>query len=725
MTQDIHKPMPDHNSWPEFVMPWDDNTESVTDMSYLLHKPAGLKGFVRIVDGHLAQGDGKRWRIWGQNLCFGAAMPNMDMAPVIARRLAKFGINCIRIHHADRPWPNGVLMRRRIGDRDIKTTRALDPEAMARFDYFMACCKENGVYIDLNLNVSRPFTSADGVKQAEWIGYGKALTYFDPQLIFLQKEYAAELLNHVNPFTGNRYADEPAIAILEMVNENSILESWVCNRLRGEQTKPFGTWGDIPPAYGKDLDRLWNNWLAGKYKSREELLEAWDGDLREFENPAQGSVRRLRTEGFATAPKGRFGDEADFYGETERNYFQDMASYLRGQLGAKQVIVGTSDHNHSIRGDLHVQNNSILGIVDGHIYWQHPRFPDSAWSRTNWLITNTPMVDAPDHSAPAQLSRSRVKGMPYIVSELNEPFPNDYACEFIPIVSAYALLQDWDGLFFFDYGGGSESRWKDTAIPSFFSMANDPVKMSQTAIGALMFLRGDVSAANEMIERNLTHDHVVESLRSRPSDKHPFSISHLPGRLALIHQTAVGSFDSDTVRPAENEIDLPENEIISDTGELVWEGVPGDSRVVVKAERYQAIIGHKGESSTVNMNFDSETPFVTVQLISLDDKPIAESEKMLLVTGSRVANTNMKWMDDTRHSLADQWGKGPTRFEPVSGALVLRELGDAREIILKPLDTRGQPVGVEKHFQKDGYGWKIDIGDETATIWYLIEVKKM
>ncbi len=52
------------------------------------------------------------------------------------------------------------------------------------------------------------------------------------------------------------------------------------------------------------------------------------------------------------------------------------------------------------------------------------------------------MVDAPDHSAPAQLSRSRVLGMPYIVSEINEPFPNDYAAEFIPILAAYGLLQD-------------------------------------------------------------------------------------------------------------------------------------------------------------------------------------------------------------------------------------------------------------------------------------------
>ena len=179
-------------------------------------------------------------------MTFGAALVPMDMAPIITRRLAKYGINCIRLHHMDHRYPHGLLLREnnRLSvskstlsqkQDQAQSTRMLDPEAMARLDYFIACCKDNGIYIDLNLNVSRQFTSADGVKQAEWIGYAKALTYFDPQLIFLQKEYAHQLLDHINPFTGNRYADEPVIGLIELVNENSLLESWVSGRLVGEQ----------------------------------------------------------------------------------------------------------------------------------------------------------------------------------------------------------------------------------------------------------------------------------------------------------------------------------------------------------------------------------------------------------------------------------------------------------------------------------------------------------
>jgi len=732
----LHRPMPDHNAWPAFALPWDDVSSGPTDMSFLLDKPAGASGFIRIADGHLVRGDGRRWRIWGQNITGAAPLPPMRQAPILARYLAKYGINCVRLHHMDHRWPGGVLMRRlnapalAEGERDVfkrdpESTRALDPEAMARLDYFIACCRDNGIYIDLNLNVSRPFTAADGVKQADWIGYGKALTYFDPQLIRLQKEYAAQMLGHVNPYTGHRYAEDPAIAIVELVNENSILESWVRNRLRGEQTTPFGTWGDIPPAYAADLDRLWNDWLAARYPNRQTLLRAWENDLRDYEDAARGSVRRLRPEDFAAASKGRFHDEATFYAELEQSFFRDMDSYLRGELGVRQVIIGTSDHNHGIHGTLHVQNNAVLGIIDGHVYWQHPRYMAGDYSLRDWILTNTPMVDAPDHSAPAQLSRSRVKGLPYTVSETNEPYPNDYAAEFIPILTAYALLQDWDGLFFYSYRGDPAERWNENVTPSFFTMANDPVKMMGTAIGALMFLRGDVQAARRMVERHVTHERVLESLRADlPDDTFPYELHHVPGRLALTHATALADFSAAALSPAPGELTLPQGEIVSDTGELVWEERPGDGRMRIDAPRWQAAIGRAGRYATSNMAVVIETPFAAVQLASLDPEPIAQAQRLLLVAAARVANTDMHWQDDSRTSLGDQWGHGPTRIELVTGQITLRGLGEIKGITLSPLDPCGQLIGVGQPLQPTSDGWTISLSGQPATLWYLLTVTR-
>lgn len=731
------KSIPDHDLWPTFSVPWNDTLTGVTDMGYLLEQPAGAHGYVRIENGHLVTGNGRRWRIWGQNLTFGAALVPMHIAPIVTRRLAKFGINCIRLHHMDHRFPRGLLLRDRrriplaessqiITKDHSQTTRELDPEAMARLDYFIACCKDNGIYIDLNLNVSRQFTSADGVKQAEWIGYAKSLTYFDPQIISLQKEYAQQLLNHVNTFTGNRYAEDPVIAFIELVNENSLLEAWVSGRLRGEQREPGSTWCDIPPAYAEDLTFMWNEWLTRKYRNREVLELAWDGNLSDYENPLQHSVRRLTPEEFDNASRGRFHDEVTFYGELERTFFEDMSAYLRGNLGVKQIVVGTSDHNHSIHQSLHVENNTVMGIVDGHVYWQHPRFPHSTWSTRDWTITNSPMVDTPDHAAPAQLSRSVVAGMPYIVSELNEPFPNDTAAEFIPITAAYALLQDWDGLFWFDYGGGPTAEaWQDGSIRSFFSMANDPVKMTQTAVGALTFLRGDVQAARRMVGQWLTRERIYESYRNDlPNDTYPYTIPYIPGRLALVHRTAIQEFSAPYLAPEFDDLHLPENIITSDTGELTWELTAEKGKFSIDADRVQCIVGRKGKHETSHMIVELETQFAAVQMVSLDWDFISQTRNLLLVLSARIANTGMLWTDETRCSLGDKWGSAPIHIEPVKATLYLRHFDGARSLQLQALDGRGQPLGDPQFYEYHHGQFKLVLNGIPPTLWYHLQVDR-
>src|SRR5689334_14005277 len=47
-----------------FVLPWDDATPTITDLSTWNDAPAGRDGFVIVKDGHLFAGK-KRWRIFG------------------------------------------------------------------------------------------------------------------------------------------------------------------------------------------------------------------------------------------------------------------------------------------------------------------------------------------------------------------------------------------------------------------------------------------------------------------------------------------------------------------------------------------------------------------------------------------------------------------------------------------------------------------------------------
>ncbi|MFA0752233.1 MAG: hypothetical protein SLRJCFUN_002636 [Candidatus Fervidibacter sp.] len=245
-----------------FVLPWDDATPSVTNISHWLHKPAGKFGHIRVgTDGHLYAGT-QRVRFLGVNLCFGACFPRKEDAEKIAARMAKFGINIVRFHHMDmQEFPNGIRRR------GVPHTRDLDPEALDRLDYLIAQLKRNGIYVNLNLLVSRPFNAADGLpKEIEQLGWKERhiVGFFYEPCLELQKEYARKLLTHRNPYTGLTYAEDPAIAFVEINNENGLIHAWLGNDV-----------DNLPEVFLRELQRQWNEWLKKRYGTTEKLRKVW------------------------------------------------------------------------------------------------------------------------------------------------------------------------------------------------------------------------------------------------------------------------------------------------------------------------------------------------------------------------------------------------------------------------------------------------------------------
>ena len=194
---------------------------SSLDLSFLLDAPAGKRGFTRVRDGHLARGDDARLRLWGVHLTDwsrgSVLLPPKADAPMWASTLARYGINCVRLHFLDLDAPRGIIAA---GD----DSRHFDREQLDRLDFLVAELKKRGIYVDLNLNVGRSYRAGDSVPDFDRIRWAKGLTLYDPRLIALEKEYARMLLTHVNPYTGNAYRDEPAVAIVEILNENGV---WV------------------------------------------------------------------------------------------------------------------------------------------------------------------------------------------------------------------------------------------------------------------------------------------------------------------------------------------------------------------------------------------------------------------------------------------------------------------------------------------------------------------
>jgi hypothetical protein len=405
--------------------------------------------------------------------------------------------------------------------------------------------------------------------------------------------------------------------------------------------------------------------------------------------------------------------------DLEHRYFEEMGRYLREDLKVRSLLAGTADHNHGKSGYPLLTSTAQLDVIDGHVYWQHPHYITdrvTGW-QTGFQIPNTPMVNDPLHSTPVQLSRTAITGKPYTVSEVNHPFPHEYACEGIPILAAYAAFQDWDGVFWYTLGHDDIIDAANRPI-QHFDLAPDPVKMTQLAAGALAFLRADVRPAARTILRSYSQEQVVESLRL-PASEAPYFTPGFPLALPLIHAArfewrsspATGRFQTPTAGP-----------IRSDTGEFIWQGwETKQGQVVVQTARTQALVGFNRASrqATANLALEVDNPFCAVTLTALDDRPIAQSGKLLLTTTARVANSNMQW--NTKRTTLEKWGTPPACIEAVTGKVLLRNLGGAARVRAQPLDGAGHPLGATVDATKTADGWSLAIGTPPTT-WYVISI---
>ncbi len=222
-----------------------DQSSNIADLSGWLDAPAGKHGFVRVENGHFAT-DAGPLRFWGTNTCFSANFVTHEQADRLAERLARFGINCVRLHHMD--------MHDIFGTWTPKSLLHLDPERLEKLDYLIAALKKRGIYVNINLHVSRWLDERDGFPPT--VGrttFDKGVDNFDPKLIALQKKYARDLLTHVNPYTQTAYTDEPAVAMIEVNNENSLLS-----------VIGWGQWARIREPFASEFQRQWVAYLQQK-----------------------------------------------------------------------------------------------------------------------------------------------------------------------------------------------------------------------------------------------------------------------------------------------------------------------------------------------------------------------------------------------------------------------------------------------------------------------------
>ena len=219
-------------------------TASPADLAFLHDAPAGKDGFIRMQSGHFVKPDGKRIRFWGVHLTDWSPgsieLPAKEDTPMWARHFGALW----RQHGPPafhRQWaPTGIT------DGSKDDTRSFD-RAAARPAGFPGLRAQEERHLHGSQPQRRPLLQGRRRRpdfeqiNRNWV---KSLTLYDKRIIELEKEYARNLLTHVNPYTKTEYRNEPAIAIVEILNENGIVKAFVRRRIftQTNWTALYNTW---------------------------------------------------------------------------------------------------------------------------------------------------------------------------------------------------------------------------------------------------------------------------------------------------------------------------------------------------------------------------------------------------------------------------------------------------------------------------------------------------
>jgi len=686
-------------------MDWNESSKTVFDLSGYLDAPAGKGGYIRVEGEHFYKPDGKRFRPWGVNLKAEFFFMPKDKAERIAADFARCGFTCVRFHSLDASG-RGFLFS------NPNNTLEWDAEKLDQFDYFVAQLKKYGIHFTFTLNAYRIFREGDGVVDYDKIGFGKPTYYFDEKIQERCIEFSRRFLMHKNPYTGTEYRHETALAWIELLNENSLIEAWLYGRVEGEDNSTAReAWKPLTTHYAKELRDIWNRWL----EKNATAAQRWEW-AKTF-NAEVGNIPLSTPKNRSQCSDDHYHAEVRFLMELEETYFMKMQSFLRNEIGTKTMIVGNSHHSTGTPPYPHTLAFSRHGdFITAQGYWIIPQ-----WGSPT-IIRSTPMVNDPLNSVITHFARNPMKGKPFAISETNSPFPQRYAGEYAPILVSYTLLHDWDGIIFFEWGRGQLTSF--TGQHGGHSQGSDPVRFANLILTGHIFHRQDIEPARQTVVRTVTRKDALETIRW-DRDERPFFTKDFPKSAAMQHRTRwqlaeEGQTVQQTFPPA-----APLGLMCSDTEQLTWKNADkGKGVVTINTPLTQGSIGFLGGNTEQLGDIDIavENEHATVVLTSLDGKPIQKAERLLLVTHSFYMSTGMDLGADGQTVIS--FGTYPLRILPVCGEIRLKNIGAAKKVTVTPLTAVGAPTNQSFNAVSNRTGWTVPLKKENVSTWYQIEVSR-
>lgn len=174
-----------------------------------------------------------------------------------------------------------------------------------------------------------------------------------------------------------------------------------------------------------------------------------------------------------------------------------------------------------------------------------------------------------------------------------------------------------------------------------------------------------------------------------------------------------------------DEVVIPkELKFATPTGSVVWDATKPESGYLKMNTRmtrgvWGLVAGRKFEVDGVTFDVQKvDRNYATMLATSLDNQPIEESKRLLVLASSGAENTAMKWNED-RTSVGKEWGKGPTLVNVVTGSVGL----PLKSATVYALDGTGKRVSEVATTKPSAGTILFQIGPEHKTIWYEVVVK--
>jgi hypothetical protein len=577
--------------------------------------------------------DDQRLRLFGVNTAFGANFPEPEDAARIAKRLRRVGINLVRLHHMDSsPDRNPQDARSTLTTGPYPT---LNQVSIARLRTFLDALKAEGIYVNLNLHVGYEFRpDIDHVPAVPGTDHlptqSKPLHIFYPRMIDLQAEYAKKLIDAL------KLKNDPVLAMVEIDNETSLVDSWQRN----------------------SLDRL----VTGEY--RDELDRQKKAFLKDRPDSTDMTI--------------------EFLVDRDRAYLRRLLAVVRE---ATDVFVPVTGTQVGFGGLLNYDSHQDLDYQDNHFYIDHYNFPNRRWDGRDWRQRNT-TSSSTGFATYLNMAATREAGRPFTISEFNQPFPNSYAAEIDPTLAAFAAFQDWDALMHFAREHGRE--W-DRGGPSGFNLNGDWTKWPNVGQSAWIFRTGAVAAAKEEVRIPLPHEARLDSACKKTNGSATTflkSSQNYDANVAFVHRVSMDTKAGGALPETAKSVAAPYR---ADTGELTFD--PARRLLRIEAPQVAGIFGFIGDAPATAGPVTVESHgFIAFLLTALDNRPLDQSARMLLSLpgpGPKLIpypGTSDWWTlsSPDEHPSGTYVVKGPLQMEGTDTILQLRG------VTVYPLDGSGK-----------------------------------